>query len=203
MLASIHPLGERVRGNRFGITAAAFVAASTVAGALLGLALGALGGLGQWLAGDAWWAAAALAMVVTGALALATDRGWWGLRPVGPRRQVDEDWLEEYRGWVYGAGFGAQLGMGFSTIITTAAVHLTFLLALLAGSPLAGAVVGGAFGLVRGATLLGASRVRSPDQLRQLHRRMHELTPVAATLVLGAEAVVVLGGVAVVAAGAL
>ncbi len=199
MLASIHPLGERVRGNRFGITAAAFVVASTVAGALLGLALGAIGSVGSWLAGDAWWVVAALLMVVTGALALATDRGARGLRPLGPKRQVDEDWIEEYRGWVYGAGFGAQLGMGFSTIITTAAVHVTFLLALLVGSPIGGAAIGGAFGLVRGATLLAASRVRSPDQLRQLHRRMHELSPVAAGLALGAEAAVVLGGVVLVA----
>jgi hypothetical protein len=28
------------------------------------------------------------------------------------QRQVDERWLTTYRGWVYGAGFGFQLGAG-------------------------------------------------------------------------------------------
>jgi hypothetical protein len=100
-------------------------------------------------------------------------------------RQVNEDWMERYRGWVYGAGFGLQLGAGFLTIVTTAAVHLTFFLALLTRSPLGGALVGATFGLVRGISPLMAVRTRDTDSLRRLHQRLDRARSVArlATLV--------------------
>ena len=44
------------------------------------------------------------------------------LTPWTPRRQVNEDWIGRYRGWVYGAGFGAQLGLGFAVFVMTCAV---------------------------------------------------------------------------------
>ena len=53
-------------------------------------------------------------------------------------RQVNEDWLADFRGWVYGAGFGVQLGTGVVTIVTTAAVYLVWLTALLGASPVLG-----------------------------------------------------------------
>jgi hypothetical protein len=43
MLSSITPLGERGRGSIWGVTVASFALASTAAGALLGLTIGALG----------------------------------------------------------------------------------------------------------------------------------------------------------------
>src|SRR5579884_3685059 len=144
MLASISPLGERARNNRWGLTASAYAVASTAAGAAVGAAAGGLG----WLAGASprpgagWsWTLA----VGAGACLLAA---LWDLRgrPLPPRRQVNEDWLATYRGWVYGAGFGAQLGAGFATIVTSATVPLTFLLALLTGAPARGGMVGAAFG---------------------------------------------------------
>jgi hypothetical protein len=196
MLSSIHPLGERVRGNRFGVTSTAFVLASTAAGAALGLALGALGSLLSTVSGEVWWSAAPWLLAAGALLALAADTRVLGLRPLGPHRQVDEDWLEVYRGWLYGAGYGAQLGVGFATIITTAAVHLTFLAALLVASPVGGGFVGGVFGLARGATLLAARRVDTPERLRALHRRMQALSPAASTAVLGGEVIVFVGALA-------
>lgn len=198
MLSSIHPLGERVRGHRFGVTAGWFLFGSLAGGAALGAVLGALGGVARSWAG--WPGRVAVALVLGGALvALASD-----LRVLGPfrlptsRRQVDEDWLDRYRGWVYGVGFGVQLGVGFATIITTGAVHLTFALAALSASGWAGALIGGVFGLVRGLGVLPAARVTSPDQLVTLHRRVAAGERVAHWLTVGT-----LASVALVAAGAL
>jgi len=73
---------------------------------------------------------------------IAEHPGW----PV--HRQVDDGWLPRYRGWVYGAGFGLQLGLGVVTIVTTAAVPAVWLLALLTASPSHGAAVGLAFQVV-------------------------------------------------------
>src|SRR2546423_1740210 len=55
MLASIHPLGERVRGNRWWLTAAAHIAASALAGALAGAGAGSAAHLtlGRLLRGGA------------------------------------------------------------------------------------------------------------------------------------------------------
>ncbi len=65
------------------------------------------------------------------------------------RRQVDVAWLTRYRGWVYGAGFGAQLGFGLVTIITSTTTYAAVLLAALTGHLGAGLGVGATFGVVR------------------------------------------------------
>jgi hypothetical protein len=123
--------------------------------------------------------------MVVSALALAGvafDLGWAGLQLPTVRRQVNEDWLHRYRGAVYGVGFGFQLGLGVATIVTTAAVYLTFVIALLTGSPVGGAIVGATFGLVRGGAILVAARIERPDELRRLHRRLHRWAPLSHAL---------------------
>jgi MFS family permease len=160
MLASISPLGERARGQRFGITATAYVIGSIAGGALVGGLLGALGQLA--LAG----VSVAVRAGILGLLALAAvllDRR--ERRIPSWHRQVNEDWLSEYRGWVYGLGFGFQLGLGVVTIVTTASVYLTWAAALLSGSTPAGIVIGLAFGLARALPIFGGLRVGGPDQL--------------------------------------
>ena len=64
-------------------------------------------------------------LALLAALGLAADLRLGGLRLPGPRRQVDERWLHRYRGWVYGVGFGFQLGFGLLTVVTTSTVYLT------------------------------------------------------------------------------
>ena len=54
-----------------------------------------------------------LVVSVVGIVALVFDLGGRALPSV--QRQVNEDWLVEFRGWVYGFGFGAQLGAGVAT----------------------------------------------------------------------------------------
>jgi len=170
MLSSIHPFGERSRNNSFGRTAGAHIIGS----ALGGLTLGALAG-GAGLVVSAFnpsdavraWTIAACAI---GALALeATNRE--RLLPTRTR-QVDENWIQSYRGWIYGGGFGAELGFGISTIITTALVHLLVVSMLLVGSfPLA-LLLGLTFGTVRGATVLAARSIDTPERLRHFHQRL-------------------------------
>ncbi len=184
MLASIHPLGERSRRQRWGLTAAAYVTATVTAAALLG---GVLGLVGSWLPAVPSWAAL-LALALSG---VALD-----LRSSVPtiHRQVDEEWLTRYRGWVYGASYGFQLGLGVVTVVSTFTVYLAFALALLSGSAAAGLAIGTAFGLVRGLTIFAAAGVRSPDQLHRLHRRVAAWDGATRRLAVAVQAMVAVGG---------
>ncbi len=158
MLASITPLGERSRGFSWGVTASAFAAGAVGAGALAGAAGGALGSLAP--NGD-WRDIAGLGLVV---LALAVDASALRRRLPTTRRQVNEDWLTRYRGWVYGVAFGAQLGTGVVTIVTSAAVYAAALGAVLCATVPAGAAVGAAFGATR--ALVAASGTRGDRSCR-------------------------------------
>ncbi len=192
MLASITPLGERARGSRWGLTVVAFVIASTLAGAVVGALAGALGSAILGEAGHDRWRLLVLAGFI--ALGLLLEGRVGGLRVPTTRRQVNEDWLVRYRGWVYGAGFGAQLGAGVFTIVTTAAVYLVPFAAFLLGSAGLGLLLGAVFGAVRGASILPAARSQETEGLMALHRRMRAWEPggrqgvlvVQATLLAGA-----------------
>jgi hypothetical protein len=177
MLASIHPLGERARHSTWAVTVTAYVAGSALAGALLGAALGVAGDLGKealppWrLPGGFPFLPLLAAVLACAAAAWSDARGPGRLWPT-LRRQVDDRWLTRYRGWVYGGGFGLQLGLGVVTIVTTATVHATWLLALLSGSALGGATVGLTFGVTRALPLVALAAVDHPEQLWRFHRRM-------------------------------
>src|SRR3954451_8576888 len=150
MLASITPLGERGRGASWRRTVTAYVVASTVGGAVIGAVLGALG-MALHVQDTLWTlVAAGLLALVAAALDLA------GRLPT-VRRQVDETWMTRYRDWVYGAGFGLQLGVGGVTIVTSASLYLPGLVELMTGDPAVGALVGAAFGASRAAPLLGTA----------------------------------------------
>ena len=198
MLSSITPLGERGRQNRWGVTATAHVLASALGGALVGGVLGSLGWvIDRWL--DPSTTIVALLAAIACCVGLASDVGIGGFRLPSWHRQVNEDWMARYRGWVYGAGFGFQLGMGVATIVTTGAVYVTFAFALLSGTPATGAIIGCTFGLVRGMTVLATARLGEPSDLRRFHRRLQETAPTArhATVgVLAVAAIVLFGSVA-------
>jgi hypothetical protein len=119
---------------------------------------------------------------------VALDVGAGGLRLPTVRRQVNEDWLHRYRGWVYGAGFGAQLGAGFATIVSVSAVYLAFSAAFLASSPFAGALVGGTFGLLRAAAQFTVLRVNRVDQLASVASMLRRWDRPARRVAIGAEA---------------
>ena len=101
-----------------------------------------------------------------------------GVRLPTHRRQVNERWLDRYRPWVYGAGFGWQIGCGLATYITTAAVYLMIVLGALTGTPMVALAVGTGFGVIRGLAVLLTRHVTGPAELRSFHRRFAELGPV-------------------------
>ena len=192
MLASIHPLGERSRNNRWLLTVIAYVTGSVAAGALLGAVLGLVG----WVAGVESWVtrpATAVAVSVLAVLALAADAARGRVALPGVRRQVNEDWLRRYRGWVYGVGFGFQLGLGLATIVTTASVYLVCVLAFLAATVPAGALIGGVFGLARGVVIFAMAPVHGPAQLRTAHRRLQAWNRASWRVTLAGEAVLAAG----------
>jgi MFS family permease len=175
MLASITPLGERGRRSSWGITVTAFLIGATAAGALVGATAGALGGLVP--AGSISWRTRLMLLAAALIVAVVLDL----LRVVpGPRRQVNERWLDEFRGWVYGLGFGAQLGLGVTTVVSSAATYVAIVAAFLTGDTARGALVLGSYGLVRGLTPLTAAHVRRTDQLIALHARIDRWRPGAA-----------------------
>lgn len=184
MLASITPLGERSRGFSWSVTASAFALGSVGAGALAGAAGGALGSL---LPGPSSWRGLAL-IAVLGA-AVLFDATALRTRLPTTRRQVNEDWLARYRGWVYGVGFGAQLGAGVVTIVSSAATYATAAAAVLCAIPPTGALIGATFGAVRAGSLLPARAAADHDRLLGVHRRLlgleQPVRSVAALLELG------------------
>jgi cytochrome c biogenesis protein CcdA len=166
MLSSITPLGERGRNNRFAVAATFFIAGSLLGGAAIG---SIAGGLGRLVVPDRPTAAAVVIVALT-LIGAAVDAHVAGVRLPTIKRQVDERWLQKYRGWVYGFGFGAQLGTGLVTIVSSAAVYGMLAAALLTRSIAAGTVIGVTFGLVRGASILLTRRVGTLVDLRRFHR---------------------------------
>jgi hypothetical protein len=163
MLGSITPLGQRARGFRFWPTATAYIVASAVGGAVIGALLGAIGA--PFLR-DVDVVARSLVLAALALVGLAMDLGWFGLRLPGAHRQVDEDWMSRYRGPIYGAGFGFQLGLGVVTIVTTSAIYLMLVGELLSGGAGSGALIGAVFGLARALPILAVLPVRDPATLR-------------------------------------
>jgi hypothetical protein len=167
MLTSISPLGERARGNRWTVTVTAYVVASVLGGVTTGALLGFAG---SFVDVSAWVAAGmcALAAVLDLIRRLPTIR-----------RQVDEDWLTRYRGWVYGLAYGYQLGLGVVTIVTSAATYAMLALCLLSGSTTAGLAIGGCFGLVRALPILALRGAQTPERLRAVAARLEVLSSAA------------------------
>ncbi len=158
MLASIHPLGERARGQRFSITVVALTIGSIGGAAIFGTLLGAIG---SFIGGAGTEAARAAVLAVAATIGAIVDGR--NRRVPSWHRQVNEDWLGRYRGWVYGLGFGAQLGVGVLTIVTTAAVYVTWIAAAMTASPGRGLVVGAGFGLARSLPLFASATLVTPD----------------------------------------
>src|SRR5437899_2146684 len=120
MLASIHPLGERARNSRYWLTLTAYAVGSVAGGALAGAGAGLVGSL--------------LPVPVIVLVAACAVAAWLEVRGRGwptVRRQVDEEWVTRYRGWVYGLGFGVQLGLGVVTIVTSPAVYAMVIAAVM------------------------------------------------------------------------
>lgn len=174
MLSTLIPLSETARGRRWGWTASWYVTGALVGGA----ALGSLGAAAAALVAVA--DPGPVAVWVTVAIAALTGVGL-DLGLVAPiphhRRQVDEAWLDQFRSWVYGFGFGTQIGAGLATYIMTSGVYLTVLLGALSGRPAVAFGIGVLFGATRGAAVLLGARLTTPERVKVLHARLDRLAP--------------------------
>jgi MFS family permease len=173
MLSTITPLGERSRGHRYAVTVAWFIAGAVIGGAALGGMIAPIALLVHAIYPSR--SAIGWTVVTAATICVASDLRLGGFRLPSHPRQVDEVWLGRYRRWVYGLGFGAQIGFGFATYVMTAAVYLTVVVAALTGSPVASVAFGTGFGLVRGLAVLLGAPLTTPQRLRAFHRRIEAL----------------------------
>jgi hypothetical protein len=158
-----------------------YVVASAAGGAAMGAVLGTVGSLLPGVGSRR----SLIVAVLAAAVAVVLDaRG----QPPSLRRQVDETWLHRYRDWVCGTGFGAQLGFGAVTIVTSASLYLTWLLELLVASSAAGAVIGVVFGAARAVPILGNRHVVDAPSLRRSHQRWQHALRLVKPLTIAAEA---------------
>ena len=173
MLSSISPVGERGRGQRWAVTVTAYLVGSVSGGATIGLVMGWIGSLTRGVLPRPT-ALALLAIAAAAAVVVDSRR-----RAFGWHRQVDETWLTRYRGWVYGLGFGFQLGLGVVTIVSSASLYVMLAAALLAQSVASGVAIGAVYGLVRALPLLATWRVRTLTALQLALRRLDAAAGVA------------------------
>jgi hypothetical protein len=188
MLSTITPMGERGRGNTYGGTAAWFIVGAVVGGLTLGAVMAAMAAaIGMAHVGAA---ATGSVVFVAALVASASDArlGGWSL-PIH-RRQVNERWLDGYRSWVYGLGFGWQIGTGLATYVMTAAVYLLVLMGAMGGRPLVALAAGVLFGTVRGLAVLWGRRLSAPDRLASFHHRFDALDKMARHSMVGIEVLV-------------
>lgn len=196
MLTSITPLGERGRRMNWAVTTAWFTGGTAVGGALTGAMFGALGSTLAPLDHPKW---ALFVLAIASALGLAVERAVLGVRLPSVKRQVDDQWLYRYRGWIYGSGFGFQLGLGFVTVVNTGMVYLAALICFLTGSLTVGACLGAAFGLARALPFLLVRHVRTWDDLvrvDQRHEALERKSELLASFILAGVAAVSLVGAA-------
>ncbi|MGQ0824023.1 MAG: hypothetical protein ACT4OX_03145 [Actinomycetota bacterium] len=191
MLSTVTPLAERGRAHRYGVTASWFILGGIAGGATLGLGTA----LVAWLVAAADPAPAVIGAVVVLAamIAIASDTNWLGFRLPAHTRQVDDAWLARYRAWVYGIGFGWQIGIGLATYIMTAGVYLLIVGSALAASPFLAFAIGVVFGAVRGLAVLLSARISTPAGLFAFHRRFETIGPYARTLVVTVQLTFALG----------
>ena len=174
MLGSITPLGERSRNSRWSLTLLYFMAGSALGGTTAGTILGAIGSRIHLSPTTA--TALLVGLVAVGA---AVDSRLIAIRIPSPRRQVDDAWLRRYRSWVYGLGFGVQLGFGAATTIVTAAVYVTLAASLLSGSAVWGGAIGLLYGLLRALPVVFVRRVKTTAHLASVHPFLRRVEPIA------------------------
>jgi hypothetical protein len=175
MLSSLTPLAERGRGHRYRSTVAWFIVGGLIGGCALGASAALFAVAVRQLAPSSGVVLGLVALAA--ATALASDLELFGFRLPVHHRQVNERWLDQFRAWVYGVGFGFQIGMGLATYIMTAALYLLLAIAALSQSVYIAVALGAVFGLVRGLAVLLGRSITDPEALRSFHRRFSAIGP--------------------------
>ena len=144
MIETIGPTGH-TGGLRTTLAAAATFAPAAVLGGAI--TYGLLGWLGEVLLGAGGTLAYVVAALVAIAAAVAEARG----TPIVPRvrRQLPIGWRSSVPMPLASAGYGVLLGLGFTTFVLSYGVWALMGVSLALGDPIAGLVIGIAFGVGR------------------------------------------------------
>ena len=194
MLSTITPITEASRGHRFSVTAWWYLLGALAGGLTLGALMAILGMLiapiteGQQL----------LILALAALIAVASDGRLGGFQLPGHDRQVNEHWLDRYRAWVYGAGFGWQIGFGLSTYIMTAGVYWLAIAGAIGNSAVNALLLGAVFGLIRGMAVFSASEIKDRESMAAFHRHFEQWRqPVRRGMILVLGVVGAVAGIAV------
>jgi hypothetical protein len=194
MLSTITPVTEQGRGRNYWATVPWYLIGALAGGATLGGAAALLsipvGAVD--LAPEVALGIAGLFTVVS----IFSDLGVGGFHLPRHKRQVDRHWLDDYRSWVYGTGFGWQIGVGLATFIVTTGIYVMVLIAVLGGSPAQAMLLGVVFGGIRGLAIFLGAGASTLDNLHSLHRRITRLEPSSRLVMF-----IVQAGVATIALG--
>jgi hypothetical protein len=159
MVETISPVGYGGRTRRWLAAVALHVLGATTTAAAFGGVLGAAGALLH-----APWGVTGLVAIAALALAYAAREAFGVPLPVPAARRQVPDWWRSFFSWPVAAVlYGAGLGIGFLTYLTNGGLVVAAGAALASGRPAAGALIVGAFGLVRGLSALVAWPVRTHD----------------------------------------
>ena len=192
MLSQITPVAEAGRNQRYARTACWFIVGAVAGGLTLGAAAAALAVIVAAL--DLSHNAAIVISALCAFTAAAIDSRVLGFGPPFVRRQVNENWLSRYRPWVYGSGFGWQIGTGLVTYVMTAAVPLIIVFAALSASPSAAMGLALLFGFTRGLAVLLSAPLRSQSDLYGFHRRFTRASEPVRRAVIGVQLAVATWG---------
>ena len=188
MLSTITPVTERGRNRSYWATVPWYLIGALAGGLTLG-GVAALIAIPVGMADLAPEVTLAIAGLFT-AVSVFSDLGVGGFQLPRHGRQVDRFWLDNYRAWVYGTGFGWQIGVGLATYIVTTAVYVTVLIAILSGSPSQALLLGLLFGAVRGLAILLGVGATSIENLHSLHRRLTTFEPASRSVMFAVQAIV-------------
>lgn len=188
MLSTITPITEQARGRRFAATVPWYLLGAIAGGATLGLFAAILA---VPIGAVDLSSSAVLGFIgLLGMVSIMSDDGVGGFRLPRHKRQVERLWLDHFRSWVYGTGFGWQIGVGLATYIVTSAVYLTVAIAALTGSPARAMLIGVIFGTVRGLAIFLGVGATTLEALHALHRRIHQLEPASRLVMFAVQAAV-------------
>ena len=167
MVETITPVVHGGSRSRWAVSLAVHAAGATVAAAVFGSLLAAVGGL----LGAPWGLAGPALVALVAAPYVARELG--APVPVPQlRRQVPDWWRTFFPPHVAAFLYGVGLGPAFFTYLTHGTVVVVSVAAFASGRPLVGAVVLAPFGLARGLGPVLAAGVRSPSDGAALVQRL-------------------------------
>lgn len=188
MAETITPAVHGGKRRPYLVASALHVAGATVAAALLGLALGAIGLLVR-----APWEATPVVVAIAAALYFLREAFALPIPLPDRKRQVPEWWRTFYSPSVAALLYGAGLGVGFLTYLSFGTFAVVMAGAVAAGDPVTGLLLCAPFGLGRALAVVAVTWAPTPID------RLDALAESAGPRLVNAVALAAVAGVALAA----